>query len=55
MWHLDRYDKLTPYGFPIHACIDGYTIGVVVFVGLDDIDVYLYIQIFKEDTMVART
>ena len=24
VWHLDGYDKLTPYGFPIHACIDGY-------------------------------
>ena len=23
-WHMDGYDKLKPYGFPIHACIDGY-------------------------------
>ncbi|KAL5474075.1 hypothetical protein EMCRGX_G028649 [Ephydatia muelleri] len=22
-WHIDGYDKLKPYGFPIHACIDG--------------------------------
>ena len=22
-WHIDDYDKLKPYGFPIHACIDG--------------------------------
>ena len=22
-WHVDGYDKLKPYGFPIHACIDG--------------------------------
>ena len=21
---MDGYDKLKPYGFPIHACIDGY-------------------------------
>ena len=23
MWHIDGYDKLKPYGFPIHGCIDG--------------------------------
>ena len=22
-WHIDGYDKLKPYGFPIHGCIDG--------------------------------
>ena len=24
LWHLDGYDKLKPFGFSIHACIDGY-------------------------------
>ena len=24
IWHLDGYDKLCPYGFAIHGCIDGY-------------------------------
>lgn len=24
-WHLDGYDKLKPYGFPIHGCIDGWS------------------------------
>ena len=24
-WHFDGYDKLKPYGFPIHGCIDGYS------------------------------
>ena len=24
-WHPDDYDKLKPYGFPIHGCIDGYS------------------------------
>ena len=24
-WHIDGYDKLKPYGFPIHGCIDGYS------------------------------
>ena len=23
VWHIDGYDKLKPYGFPIHFCIDG--------------------------------
>lgn len=25
VWHLDGYDKLKPYGFAIHGCIDGYS------------------------------
>ena len=24
-WHIDGYDKLKAYGFPIHAAIDGYS------------------------------
>eukprot|EP00731_Ephydatia_muelleri_P013174 Em0007g484a len=24
-WHIDGYDKLKPFGFPIHACIDGFS------------------------------
>ena len=24
-WPLDGYDKLKPFGFPIHGCIDGYS------------------------------
>ena len=24
-WHLDGYDKLKPFGFPIHGCIDGWS------------------------------
>ena len=23
VWHVDGYDKLRPYGFEIHGCIDG--------------------------------
>ncbi|XP_065909324.1 uncharacterized protein [Dysidea avara] len=25
IWHCDGYDKLKPYGFAIHGCIDGYS------------------------------
>ena len=24
-WHCDGYDKLEPFGFPIHGCIDGWS------------------------------
>ena len=24
-WHIDGYDKLKPYGFALHGCIDGYS------------------------------
>jgi hypothetical protein len=25
IWHVDGYDKLKPYGFPIHGAIDGFS------------------------------
>jgi hypothetical protein len=25
IWHIDGHDKLKPYGFSIHGCIDGYS------------------------------
>ena len=25
MWHVDGYDNLKSFGFPIHGCIDGYS------------------------------
>ena len=25
MWHIDGYDKLKPFGFSIHGCVDGYS------------------------------
>ena len=24
-WHADGNDKLKPYGFPIHGCVDGFS------------------------------
>ena len=29
IWKLDGYDKLKPYGFCIHGCIDGYSIWMI--------------------------
>lgn len=28
-WHCDGYDKLKPFGFPIHGCIDGWSRKVI--------------------------
>lgn len=25
MWHIDGHDKLKPFGFSIHGCIDGFS------------------------------
>ena len=25
MWHIHGYDKLKPFGFPIHGAIDGFS------------------------------
>lgn len=25
IWHVDGYDKLAPYGLPIHGCVDGFS------------------------------
>ena len=25
VWHADGYDKLKPFGFPVHGCIDGFS------------------------------
>ena len=29
VWHADGYDKLKPFGFPIHGCIDGFSRKVI--------------------------
>ena len=28
-WHVDGYEKLKPYGFPVHSCIDGFSRKIV--------------------------
>ena len=49
VWHLDRYDKLKPYGFVIHGCIDGY----VSYFGNDYCDYIVYIiQVFPQNYLV---
>ena len=29
-WHLEGYDKLKPWGFPIHRCIDGFSTRILL-------------------------
>lgn len=29
-WHCDGYDKLKPFGFPVHGCVDGWSRSAVV-------------------------
>ncbi|KAK3742548.1 hypothetical protein QZH41_017038 [Actinostola sp. cb2023] len=36
-WHLDGYDKLKPYGYPIHGCICGYSRRILWLEYLDKI------------------
>ena len=30
-WHVDGYDKLKPYGFPVQGCIDGFSRRIMWF------------------------
>ena len=32
LWHMDGYDKLKPFGFAIHGCIDGFVDRVSHFI-----------------------
>ena len=35
VWHIDSYDKLVPFGFTIHGCIDGYKNLILVIIIVD--------------------
>ena len=28
-WHADGYDRLKPYGLPIHGCVDGFLLNIL--------------------------
>lgn len=28
MWHVDGFDKLKPYAFAVHGCVDGCVVGI---------------------------
>ena len=52
-WHADGYDKLKPYGFPIHGCVDGFSrkiLWIKVFRTNSDpvVPAFLYIETVKK-------
>ena len=52
-WHADGYDKLKPYSFPIHGCVDGFSRKILwIKVSRTNSDpvvpAYLYIETVKE-------
>ncbi len=46
-WHLDGYDKLSPFGFYIHGCIDGCVLGFIIAI----LNTILSVQLFQEVDM----
>ena len=52
VWHVDGYDKLKPYGFPIHGAIDGFSrrvlwLNVTRSNNNSDVHAYFYINTVK--------
>ena len=53
LWHIDGHDKLKPYGFSIHGCIDGFSRRIIwLEVGVTnkqpEVIAYHYIQAVKQ-------
>lgn len=53
LWHVDGYDKLKPYGFCIHGCIDGFSRRIIwLDVGTTNNDpsivAYYYLQSIEQ-------
>lgn len=58
-WHLDGYDKLKPYGFPIHGATDGYSRKILwLKVGSTNNDPKVtasyFLECVKELTLIPR-
>ena len=52
VWHIDEFDKLKPYGFSIHGCIDGYSriiiwLEVSAYNKCPDLIAYYYVKASK--------
>ena len=57
-WHADGYDKLKPYGFPIHGCVDGFSRKILwIKVSQTNSDpvvpAYLYIETVKQNRILS--
>ena len=58
-WHIDGYDKLKPFGFCIHGCVDGFSRKIIwLFVGSTNnnplIVASYYLKVVKENRVVPR-
>ena len=58
-WRIDGYDKLKPFGFCIHGCVDGFSRKIIwLFVGSTNNDPLIiasyYLQVVKENRVVPR-
>jgi hypothetical protein len=47
VWHADGYDKLKPYGFAIHGCIDGWSRKVLWLLWKKSLDRFFAITFFS--------
>ena len=45
---VNRYDKLKPYGFPIHGCIDGYVNWLIKHLSF-----FINIHVWTEDKLIC--
>ncbi len=46
-WHVDGYDKLKPYGFPVHGAIDGWS-RTIMWLNLPEIPASFYLECVVE-------
>ena len=44
VWHVDGYEKLSPYGFSITGCIDGLVMNINIERVFNESDKYMYLQ-----------
>ena len=58
-WQIDGYDKLKPFRFCIHGCVDGFSRKIIwLFVGSTNDDPLIiasyYLKLVKENRVVPR-
>ena len=59
MWHIDGYDKLKPFGFAIHGCMDGYSRKIIWLKALPSnndqkVIAYIYIKYSSKSMIVPQ-
>jgi hypothetical protein len=54
VWHADGYDKLKPYDFAIHGCIDGWSRKVLWLLWKKSLDRFFAITFFSNASNQAQ-